>query len=279
MSMLSRFQKMNPKVLYLLVLVVVGLPLIRPINLPIGVSRYTELFHSQVESLKPGDVVLVSLCFASAKAPEFYPQMVAALQHLIMKKASMVFVCWLPEVTPFTGRLFTDLSFDKRGLKYGTDYVDFGLIAGTATAMAAFARDVHKTAPADVRGTLVGDLPLMAKVKMATDFHLLMSFISIYTEDFIGQVQTPDKLPLVTGTDGVSFAGTLPYLASGQIRGILNSMVGTAEYEKLLKMPGKGTSYMDAQQLSHVLIITLIVLGNIALASTRALERSRRTKE
>jgi hypothetical protein len=275
MSLISRFRTIDPKVLYLLVLIVVGAPLIRPINLPIGASRYTQLFYDQVESLKPGNIVLVSFSFASAKTPEFYPQMIAATQHLLLKKANMVFVSWLADDTPFTGKLFTDLSFDKRGLKYGVDYVDLGFIAGGAIGMAAFARDTQKTPGADVRGTPTGDLPLMTKIKSASDFQLLMSFISILSEDFIGQVQTPYKVPLVTGTDGVSFAGTLPYLAAGQIKGILNTMVGAAEYEKLLKIPGKGTSYMDAQQMSHFLMIALIILGNLALAS----ELSQRRKK
>ncbi len=265
MSLISKFRTIDPKILYLLVFIVVGAPLLRPINLPIGVSQYTQLFYDQVEALKPGSIVLVSFSFASAKTPEFYPQMIAATQHLLLKKTNMVFVSWLAEDTPFTGKLFADLSFEKKGLKYGVDYVDLGFIAGGATGMAAFARDSQKTPGADVSGTPIADLSLMTKVKSASDFQLLITFISIQMEDFIGQVQTPYRIPLIVGTDGVSFAGILPYLAAGQIKGILNTMVGAAEYEKLLKTPGKGTSYMDAQQMSHFLMIVLIVLGNLAL--------------
>ena len=265
MSLTSRFSKLDPKVLYLLVFIVVAAPLIRPIQLPILVSQYTQLFYNQVDSLKPGSIVLVSFSFAAAKTYEIYPQIVGATEQLMSKKASMVFVSWLAEDTPFSGRLFADLSFEGRGLKYGADYVDLGFIAGGATGMAAFARDPQKILGADARGTPIGNLALMTKIKSASDFNLLISFISIQMEDFIGQIQTPYKLPLIVGTDGVSFAGILPYLGSGQIKGILNTTVGAAEYEKLLKIPGKATSYMDAQQMAHFLMIVSIILGNLVL--------------
>ena len=53
MSLTSKFSKLDPKVLYLLVFIVVAAPLIRPIQLPILVSQYTQLFYNQIDSLKP----------------------------------------------------------------------------------------------------------------------------------------------------------------------------------------------------------------------------------
>jgi len=45
---------------------------------------------------------------------------------------------------------------------------------------------------------------------------------------------------------------------------MLSGLRGAAEYEKLINAPGIATKLMDAQSLAHLLIITLIVLGNVA---------------
>ena len=74
----------------------------------------------------------------------------------------------------------------------------------------------------------------------------------------------------------------IPYVESGQIRGILAGMPGAAEYEQMgfkylsnLRdseilnentpiVPGKATSRMSAQSVAHLLMVIFIILGNIS---------------
>ena len=74
----------------------------------------------------------------------------------------------------------------------------------------------------------------------------------------------------------------IPYVESGQIRGILAGMPGAAEYEQMVfnhlnsleknkymnsdieVVPGKATSRMSAQSIAHVLMVVFIILGNIS---------------
>ena len=74
----------------------------------------------------------------------------------------------------------------------------------------------------------------------------------------------------------------IPYVESGQLKGILAGMPGAAEYENLVYgfmknqsdnrfilnpdkvYPGKATSRMSAQSLAHVIMVLFIVFGNIA---------------
>ncbi|MFQ6003090.1 MAG: hypothetical protein ACE5KJ_05025, partial [Candidatus Zixiibacteriota bacterium] len=53
-----------------------------------------------------------------------------------------------------------------------------------------------------------------------------------------------------------------PFLASGQIVGLLGGLKGAAEYEILIQKPGMGQRGMDAQSVSHLVIILLVILGN-----------------
>ncbi len=74
----------------------------------------------------------------------------------------------------------------------------------------------------------------------------------------------------------------IPYVESGQIRGILAGMPGAAEYEQMvfkylnkmgdskflnkeaLIIPGKATSRMSAQSVAHLLMVVFIIFGNIS---------------
>jgi len=54
-----------------------------------------------------------------------------------------------------------------------------------------------------------------------------------------------------------------PFLSSGQMVGLLGGLKGAAEYEMLLKKPGMGQKGMDAQSVSHLVIVLMIVWGNV----------------
>ena len=76
----------------------------------------------------------------------------------------------------------------------------------------------------------------------------------------------------------------MPYVKSGQVRGILAGMPGAAEYESMVKnelqkmqnenhpginssvaVPtGKATGRMSAQSIAHLVMVLFIILGNIS---------------
>ena len=75
----------------------------------------------------------------------------------------------------------------------------------------------------------------------------------------------------------------IPYVESGQLRGILAGMPGAAEYESLVYdymlssgnnnsfildlnqiSRGKATSRMSAQSLAHLIMVIFIILGNLS---------------
>ena len=72
-------------------------------------------------------------------------------------------------------------------------------------------------------------------------------------------------VPLGYACTGVMGPEAFPFLDAGQIKGILNGLVGAAEYEVLLGVSGAGQQRMTSQSAAHVLIIALIVLGNLLM--------------
>jgi hypothetical protein len=59
------------------------------------------------------------------------------------------------------------------------------------------------------------------------------------------------------------------YVDSRQIVGMLVGARGGAEYEMLVKAPGKGVDIIVAQSFAHLLILGLIVVGNAAVFAER----------
>ena len=81
----------------------------------------------------------------------------------------------------------------------------------------------------------------------------------------------------------------IPYVESGQLKGILAGMPGAAEYEKMVYdfmvydqknnssyinpkgdiVKGKAFARMSAQSVAHLLMVIFIIIGNIAYYYSR----------
>jgi ABC-type nitrate/sulfonate/bicarbonate transport system permease component len=86
---------------------------------------------------------------------------------------------------------------------------------------------------------------------------------------YIQQMQSIYKVPVSGAATSVSVPGMMPYVTSGQLTGFIAGLKGAAEYEQAIKSPGLASSGMDAQSLSHLLVMFFILLGNIAYLSSR----------
>ena len=96
-----------------------------------------------------------------------------------------------------------------------------------------------------------------------------------------------NKVPLSSGCTSIMVTDAIPYVESGQIRGILAGMPGAAEYEQMVfkylnemeenkflnkdvaVIPGKATSRMSAQSIAHLLMVIFIIFGNISYYMVR----------
>jgi hypothetical protein len=268
MSFFEKLEKMDPRVVYVLVFLVITFPLVRPLGLPISMSPMTTAFYDTVEKIKPGDVTVFSIDYSAASQPEQYPQTKAVIAHLSAKGAKMVGVCFWADGAPFIDRAFKDVFGQSRDHpKYGTDFVNLGWIPNGEIGMAALGKDVQATCSKDYYGTPTAQIPMMKDIKTGKDFKLLITLASGTpgVPEWLRQIQAPFGVPLITGVTAVSAPGTRPYFPA-QVSGILEGLAGAAEYEVLLIKYGyKGTLAppMDAQSLSHILVIAFIVLGNI----------------
>lgn len=250
--------------IYVLLLALILWPLVNPIGMPVRVSPWTTNFYREIEKLLPGDRVVLSADYSAGSAPDVHPQVEAVFKHLMEKNARVIGVAFSDQGVMYLEELFK--TFEKQGKKYGVDFCDLGYLTGGETAMAAFASDMTKAAPVDFRKNATTSLPIMDGVKNITNTKLVLDFAAGVPgpAEWVRQVGAKYKVPMVCGVVTVMGPQQEPYIQSGQLKGLLTGLRGAAEYEVILKSPGRAVAAMDAQSMGHAVIIAFILLGNIA---------------
>jgi len=76
-------------------------------------------------------------------------------------------------------------------------------------------------------------------------------------------------VPFIVGCIGVSVPGTAPYIASGQLSALMPGLTASGEYEILIGRPGLAVAGLDAVSMSHLLVVCLVLIGNIAYFASR----------
>ncbi len=275
MSFWDKMQKIDRRIIYALLVIVVAFPLIRPLGLPLSYSDTTLKFFDEIEKLQPGDRVLISLDYAPSGAADVHPQTVAVSKHLIQKGVKIAFVSFW-EAGPMFAEQIMQPYLDSGELVYGEDVVNLGYIPGANSAIRSFGFDCVGSAPKDLNGKDTASMPIMQGIKDCRDFDVVIDFVmgSPGTAAWVQQVQGPLGINLLVGSVVVEVPASMPFVQAGQVKGMLQGLRGAAEYELLSGSPGVASAGMDAQSLGHLLIIGFIVVGNVAYIMSKKESRS-----
>lgn len=273
---MEALQRLDRRWLYAALILVILLPLVKPLGIPLRPRSWTVQAFEAIEAAGPGDAVLLSLDYTVSGAPDIHPQTEAIMRRLMEKGCRVILVAFVDQGAQFA----IDLArkWEARGKKYGTDIVVLGFAPGVEAAISAFARDVAAVFPRDVRGNPISELPAMKGIKTARDFKVIVDLATGIPgpAEWIRQVKTAfPEVSLVGNVVTVMGPQTLPYVQSGQLAGCMIGLRGAAEYEVLAKQPGQAVAAMDAQSMGHLMIILYIILGNLAYLATRRKKGSR----
>jgi len=265
---IQKLQSVDSRIIYYLLLVVTIWPLLRPIGIPMQVSPMTRAVYDIIEELDPAnDVVLVSMDYSPGAGLDADVAPKIVIEHLAQRGIKWVAISFATTDGPMmSNRIISDL--ESRGKRYGEDFANLGYVAGDESAIRRFALDCS-IVTTDIRGNATASLPVMEGIKTIKDFAFVLQFSMGTPEAWIRQVIDPMGIRFALGTVTVSLPSVVPYYQSGQVKGILGGLSSGAQYEFLLKKPGRGAAMMDAQSMSHLLIIAFIVLGNVGFFLTR----------
>jgi len=272
MSLLDKLQDIDRRYIYLLTWLFVLFPLLNPLGLPVPIGRESQVWKEYLENIPNDSVIFFSMDYGVSGMPELFPMTVSTMHYLWSNcKANN----WKIVVVAFwvQGPLVFDTVLDQLnpestyGVEYGVDWIELGWIPGSETGMAALATDIWGQAPRDfIENQPLTAYPIMENIRTAEDVDLI---ISIETgtpglPEWLRQWETPFGVPIIVGCIGVSVPGMAPYLASGQLSALMPGLTSSGEFEILINRPGLAVAGLDAVSMSHLLVVLLVLIGNIA---------------
>jgi hypothetical protein len=264
-EIIEKFLNIDRRIIFLLIVLAVLIPLLKPLNLPgITTSAAVRGVYQKIESLSSDDVLLVSMDFDPASKPELYPMGVAILRHAFQRGVKVIgMTLWLTGV----GMVEEIMSKTAReyNKKYGEDYVFLGWAPGRVNVIIGLGQDFKRTFPKDFYGQKTTELPLLKNINSLRQIDYMVDLAAgdpgIETWYLYGREKY--KFELGGGCTAVIAPGLYPFFQTGQINGLIGGMKGAAEYESLINKKDKATAGMDAMSTTHFLIIGLVVLSNI----------------
>ncbi len=269
-----KVQNISKPVIYALLMAVVIFPLFKPLQLPLAYSRHTQKAHDIIDSLPEGSYVFHSVAILPAADAELWPQMISLSRHYMEKGLKVLYWSCSQEGHMYAGRILEDIA-PLYDYEYGEDLLILPYKAGQESAVLGL-KDFYSTFQTDVYGTPVDDIPMLSDFSGLQDLSLCV--VNTGSDDisyFVRHIGPAFDMPIIAAGTAPVLPYVAPYLDSGQVKGAIIGTSGAAEYEMLAGLPGMATGAMDAQQVGHVFIITMIVLGNIGYIFERKSQRRR----
>jgi len=268
---------------YLLVAIGALIPIIKPLGLPVLSTPAVEALFEKIESLEPGDVIMLSFDYGPSSAPELDPMAESILRHCFQRDISVVVVALFPLGGDNQAKIALNKIVPEFPVVEGEDYVYLGYKDGGLAVLRRMAEDISIVFPQDNRGIPLEDIPLMQRVQNYSDTELSVSLATgIMGEWWAILVNAQFGQPVAVGATAVSAPKYYAYLKAGQMLSLLGGLKGAAEYETLIgehypelkERSQIATRGMDVQSIVHLIIIGFIILGNIVYLISRS-ERTR----
>ncbi|MEO0231569.1 MAG: hypothetical protein ABIM49_04005 [candidate division WOR-3 bacterium] len=263
MKFLEYLAKIDRRIIYLILAIFIIIPLIKPLNLPIGSSHPVKSLFDFIEKQPEGAVIVLSMDYDASVYPECHPMSRAIARHAFLKNLRLIGLTLNPAGTGLALEVMTEIP-KEYNKKYGKDYVFLGFRPDITATILGFGEDIRKIFPYDYFGNKTDTLPIFKDVKNYDQIALVVSISgSALPVSWIYLARGRYGQDIAAGVTAVMAADYYPYLRTGQFVGLLGGMKGAAEYEKLIERRELATSGIDAVSISHILIILFVIIGNI----------------
>lgn len=271
MNFFERLQKIDRRILYLLLALVVAYALVKPMGLPIKINKETQQTYDFINALPNGSTVVVMFDYGPDSMPELHTNALAIGKLLFSKNMKVIGGAMWNTGTGMMNLFFDQMKKDFPNIVEGVDYVNLGYKpGGQVWAEKATVDLIAACAGVDATGKQLSSMPIMQNIKTSKDTALWIDLAAGNPgiEELVKTVGAQGT-PIIGAVTAVSITGQLPTLAAGLIKGLQMGMRGAAEMELLVNRPGKAISGMDAQSLSHVLLVLFILIGNIGYLAAK----------
>ncbi|MCK4235122.1 hypothetical protein KAX75_11890 [candidate division WOR-3 bacterium] len=278
MSIWERLSKIDRRIIYLLLALVIIIPIVFRIPSTVAVSESAQMAYDVLDGLPAGTPVLFSTDFDPASMPELRPMMTAVLRHAFKKKLKVIMMGHWPTGIPLSTIILEEVA-QEFDVEYGVDYINIGYRPGAGLVMIQMGREIRSVFDIDITGEPLDSFPMMKPIHNYSDIGLVACFEAgdmgeIWARYAWGRF----GVRIIMGTTAVVTPDIYPYLGSRQIEGLIGGMAGAAAYEKLIEHPDKAMIRMSSQAWAHILIVLFIVIGNIGFFMMRRIERIKKKR-
>jgi hypothetical protein len=210
-EMIAKLEKLDRRIIYLVLVLSLLVVLLRPVGLPIPQSAATRRYYDAITSLPPRSRVLLEIGFDAGTMPEDGPMLEATMKLLLKTDVKWVMVSlWVGG--PLIGYTYLNRlksTIDSSGKQYGQDFVLTPYLAGGETAAAALAKDFKGTVKTDYYGTDANNVPVLKDITGAKDFDLviLISSGTPGVDEYLRQWVRPYNSNMIIGALGVAAPG------------------------------------------------------------------------
>ena len=276
-------QRIDRRIIYLIVFILVSIPFFVPIPMRLEISPVVRALYDRIEQIAEENrrtgqqkFVLLAMDWSPSVKAENEPQTAAIIEHLFRRGVKFIIMSHLMPEGPMMAEVLAERIAKRLGKTYGIDWVNFGFRQMRTADFRAFVKDIYSMISADYRGTPIRDIPVMKNVNSLRDVPLVFcatgSGAYMY---WVYYAQPEANCDIGVGVTAIIGPSVRPLIDSGQVVGMMEGLSGAAQYEQLLKRPDQGSRGMASQNLAHLWIIVAMALGNIGYLVSRRREKKR----
>lgn len=239
-----------------------------------------SLFN-EIESVPAGAPVLVAVDYEAALSGEMRFAASSVLDHLMARGANLIIVSTVPAGPILANDLLVSVQQGVPAYELAVSTVNLGYLPGGATSLLEFAQRPSVAAPMDQNGSPAWENPVLQGIQTIQDFKMVLVLTdSVETgRAWVEQVQPVlGSVPLTMVSSAQAGPLLQPYLDAGQIKGLVNGLMGGAMYEQRYGKLNLANKDWNAYQLGYAAGIIMLILGSAFSALRRVAQKPKKAR-
>lgn len=278
MKIIEKLTKIDRRIIYLILAVVVILPLVFPTPEKVRAMAPVKKLYQAIDNIPEHKALMLDISYAPQIKPEVEPMTIAILRHAFKKRIKVVALSLYVEMLGLAQKALIQVTEEFNSIAqtnadsiiYGRDYVFLGWQPPPIIPMLGMGESITDVYLVDYYGNQTDTLKLMQHIKNYNDIGILVALSgSAIPKYWVAYAQSRFGVAVGVGCTAVSGADFYPYYQTGQFSGLMVGMKGAAEYEELvekhlnIKEKRVASESMQSLTYAHLVIMLFIIIGNI----------------
>lgn len=256
----------DPRLLQFLILIIGITTALTQYGIPIPTGAWVQDFYDAMETIQPGDNVLVANGCVMATVADLGDLCITNLKHLKELGAEVfIYSAYVDSATLMQGWLETIYGDDyQNSAEYGTQFVNAGFVVGSwAVVYESYGTNIRGYTPVDEFSVSLDTYPMMDDFnEVSKDAVLVIGYDARgLPEGFTVPYGVPNVI--MGTTDGAAYLAA--GYASGLTEGCVFGMRGGAEYQSVTGIAGEASLYSTSMVGVFIVVIVGLIVTNVFL--------------